>query len=148
MTWLMDWQSSSFFIFEYVDGVLLKYTTKQNIFQIHFMPFFDILFDFTCFMGWKWISIITIPLFVYLWQNKQEIKLTFDRTEKGSYFVNFSSAFTSSCQVEGHGGTLSKFSLKTFKNFPLQIWKIFCFLISLYDPLSNAIWILDWHPLV
>ena len=106
-------------MFEYVDGVLSKYAAKQNIFQIHFMPFFDILIDFTYFMKWKWISIITIPLFVYLWQNKQEIKLTFDRTEKGSFFVNFPSAFTSSCQVEGHGGTLSKFSLKIAKIFPL-----------------------------
>ena len=52
------------------------------------------------------------------------------------------------CQVEGHGGTLSKFSLKIVKIFPLQIWKIFCFLISLSSPLSHDIWILDQHPSV
>ena len=52
------------------------------------------------------------------------------------------------CQVEGHGGTLPKFSLKIVKIFPLQISKIFCFLISLCSPLSHDIWILDQHPSV
>ena len=140
------------------------------------MPFFDILIDLTCFLGWKWISIITIPLFLHPWQNKPEIKFNFDRTEKGSFFDNFSSAFTSSCQVEGHGGTLSIFSLnitkifplclnlharwkgtgepcskffsKVLKNFPGHFWKILCFLKSLYSPLSYGIWILVRHPLV
>ena len=50
--------------------------------------------------------------------------------------------------MEGHGGTLPKFSLKMIKNFPLHFWKIFAFLISLYSPLLHGMWILDSHPLV
>ena len=50
--------------------------------------------------------------------------------------------------MEGHGGTLSKFSLKIVKNFPRHLWKIICFLISLYSPLSHGIWILVRHPSV
>ena len=68
--------------------------------------------------------------------------------EKGSFFRIFSLIFLCLCQVEGHGETLPKFSLKIVKNFSLQIWKILCFVIWLCGPLSHGIWILDLHPSV
>ena len=49
---------------------------------------------------------------------------------------------------KGTGEPLSNLSLKIVKNFPPQIWKIFCILISLCTPLSYGIWILDLHPMV
>ena len=66
--------------------------------------------------------------------------------EKGDFSKKNSHIFWYLCQVEGHGGTLSKISLKFVQNVSLQIWKILCFLISTHSPLSHAIWILDTHP--
>ena len=87
------------------------------------MPFFDLLFDFTCFMGWKWISIITIPLFVYLWQNKQEIKLTFDRTEKGSFFCQFFLCFYIFMPGGRARGNPVQIFFEYYQNFPSIDWK-------------------------
>ena len=63
--------------------------------------------------------------------------------EKGSHNWNFWILTWFLCQVEGHGETLSKFSLKFTKNFPRQIWKIFSGFIYLRPLYRNMtlIWL-------
>ena len=80
--------------------------------------------------------------------SKSESLAICNSEENGSCFYNFCLSISYSCQVEGHGGTLSKFSLKILKNFSRQIWKIPCFLILVYSPLSCGIRISDRHPSV
>ena len=68
--------------------------------------------------------------------------------EKRCLIRIFHISFHHLCQAEGHGGTLSKFSLKFLKNFSRQIWKIFYSLLCLCGRYSHGTWILDRHPSV
>ena len=72
--------------------------------------------------------------------------------KKWFYFCIFSLFFLYLCQVEGHGETLSKFSVKLSKNFSRQIWKIFSGFIYLRPLYRNMIliwldtqWERLWH---
>ena len=86
------------------------------------------------------------PMLVLLWFHvRPKNQFQTNSAETSLSFWIFCLFVSYLCQVEGHGGTLPKFSLKIVKIFPLQIWKIFCFLISLCSPLSHGIWILDLH---
>ena len=67
--------------------------------------------------------------------------------EKGVLFSEFSVLlFDAYARWKGTGEPWPNCSLKIVKNFPRHFWKILCFLISLYSPLSHGIWILVQHP--
>ena len=68
--------------------------------------------------------------------------------KRGPMFEFWVSPFHAYARWKGTGEPCSNFFWNLSKNFPRQNWKIICIFISLYDPLSNAMWILDWHPLV
>ena len=105
----------------------------------------------------EWIDIFCLNIIqIKFWQ--MLVLLWFDVRPKNQFKTNSAETSLSFwifclfvsylCQVEGHGETLPKFSLKIVKNFPLQILKILCFLIWLCGHLSHGIWILDLHPSV
>ena len=109
--------------------------------------FLDINFNFINQMNTKYIQPLQFVTSYSFQLSKKAITwCKCNWPEMGSFFRIFSHSTLCLCQVEGHGGTLSKFSLKFVQNFPLHFWKILCFLISLCGPLSNGIWILDSHP--
>ena len=87
-------------------------------------------------------------LFILRFHLKPKSLLKSNSAEKGLCILIFGLSVSYLCQVEGHGETLSKISLKIAKNFPRQIWKKVCFLISVCSPLSHGTWILDRHPSV
>ena len=62
-----------------------------------------------------------------------------NRADKGYCCQIFCQFVSYLCQVEGHGETLSKFSLKISKIFPRQIWKIFSGFIHLRPLYRNMI---------
>ena len=74
--------------------------------------------------------------------------LTFNLMEqkKGLFWEFTLLLFETYARWKGTGEPWSNVSLKIVKNFPGHFWKILCFLISVYGPLSHGIWILDWHP--
>ena len=83
---------------------------------------------------------------------RTESPLKLNSAEEGLYFRNFCLSLWYLCQVEGHGETLSKFSLKFTKNFPRQIWKIFSGFIYLRPLYRNILlirldtqWERLWH---
>ena len=89
------------------------------------MPFFNYLNNSSWFLSNKyelaWLQFYFTSIFAKI----RKKTLSSNGPEEGSFFENFPSLSESSCQVEGHGGTLFKFSLKFTKNFSRRIWKIF-----------------------
>ena len=55
--------------------------------------------------------------------------------------------FKAYARWKGTGEPWPKCALKCANFFPRHFWKILCFLISLYSPLSHGMWILVHHPL-
>ena len=65
---------------------------------------------------------------------------------KRGLFSEFSHLlFNTYARWKGTGEPWPNCTLKVVKNFPRHFWKIICFLISLYSPLSHGIWILVHH---
>ena len=96
---------------------------------------------------WIWPKLLMMNATFKILSNLRVENLLHTNSEKKwFYFCIFSLFFLYLCQVEGHGETLSKFSVKLSKNFSRQIWKIFSGFIYLRPLYRNMILIwLDTH---
>ena len=102
---------------------------------------------------WIWPkSLMMNATFTILSIIRVENLLHTNSEKKWFYFRIFSLSFLYLCQVEGHGETLSKFSVKLSKNFSRQIWKIFSGFMYLRPLYRNMIliwldtqWKRLWH---
>ena len=102
---------------------------------------------------WIWPKLLMMNATFKILSNLRVENLLHTNSEKKLfYFWIFSLSFLYLCQVEGHGETLSKFSVKLSKNFSRQIWKIFSGFIYLRPLYRNILlirldtqWERLWH---
>ena len=102
----------------------MQWSKTPSWFNASLIKFLNV---FTRFLVWVWVC-LPVEHNYLIWSIIKPRKR--DETQKGRkgflFWQFFSLTVSYLCQVEGHGGTLSKFSLKSLKNFLRQIWKIFC----------------------